>query len=268
MTDLPHSDILNTKLSSGWLRISFNDPDRKNALSEKMSAALSNILSAVERDHSVRGITLRGEGGVFCAGGDLKGMAKHIFAGDRSAIEAMSRAGGDLFEQVRNQPQPVLALIDGPALAGGLGLACCADLVAVTEGASFALTETQLGIPPAQIAPHVVARIGLPQAKRLMITGAKFGGEEALRLGLADVLVSDPGGLDDYETQVKAQVLRCAPAANAATKRIALASESLSPEEMKTEAARAFTDCLLSDEGREGIASFVEKRKPSWRQDG
>ncbi|GGY38083.1 enoyl-CoA hydratase/isomerase family protein [Parvularcula lutaonensis] len=268
MTDLPTSKVLNASVEGGWLTIKFDDPARKNALSQEMSRDLSSALAAVADDRSVRGITLRGEGGVFCAGGDLKGMAKHIFSGDLEAIAAMSRAGGDLFDQVKNQPQPILALIDGPALAGGLGLACCADIVAVTKAASFALTETQLGIPPAQIAPHVVARIGLPQAKRLMLTGAKFDGEEALRLGLADSLVPDSHGLDDFEAAIRRQVLQCAPAANAATKKLALASVRLPAEEMKKLAAEMFTECLLSEEGREGIASFVEKRKPSWRQDG
>lgn len=268
MADLPYSDVLNVSLGEGWLSLTMDDPARKNALSDDMVGALSSILSHVADDRSVRGITLRGANGIFCSGGDLKGMGGAIMSGDKAAVAAMSVRAARLFRQVAEQPQPVLALVDGPALAGGLGLVCCADIVAVTAGAQFALTEVKLGIPPAQIAPYVVARLGLPTAKRLMLTAAKFGGDEAARIGLADRIVEDANDLDTVEGEIKRQVLACAPDANAATKALAIASTRLSPDEMMARAADAFADCLLSDEGREGIASFLEKRKPKWHSDG
>lgn len=266
MAKLSSHETLRTEFSGGWLRIVMDDEKRRNALSLEMTEALSSVLEEAADARDVRGISLTGAGGVFCSGGDLKGMARYIFSGDRDAIEEMSKTGGRLFRQLAEQPQPVLALVDGPAMAGGLGLVCCADIVAVTENAKFALTESQLGIPPAQIAPYVVRRLGLITAKRLMITAQKFRGGEAEALGLADTVVKDEAGLRTYEAVVKAQVLTCAPDANAMTKRLALLAAG--GGDLSDEAARAFTDCLLSDEGREGIASFVEKRQPSWRQDG
>lgn len=261
---IPQSDILDTELDDGWLTLTMRDPARRNALSEGMVDALSTTLGAVATDRNVRGITLKGSGGIFCSGGDLKGMGARIMAGDREAIVAMSERAGQLFTQINEQPQFVMAAIDGPAMAGGLGLACCADLVAVTATARFALTETRLGIPPAQITPFVVARIGVPAARRLILTGSSFDGHEAGNIGLADHVAADPVSLERFESDVRQAVLQAAPEALAASKRIILESGQGAPAALMRGAAEAFADCLLSDEGREGIASFVEKRKPRW----
>jgi isohexenylglutaconyl-CoA hydratase len=109
-------------------------------------------------------------------------------------------------------------------MAGGLGMMCCADLVVVSADAQFALTETTLGIPPAQIAPFVADRLGLRITRRLMLTAARFNGSEALQLGLADYVAADVTALADIEAGIRKQVRRCAPVANAVTKEIRLAS--------------------------------------------
>jgi isohexenylglutaconyl-CoA hydratase len=155
-------------------------------------------------------------------------------------------------------------LVEGAALAGGLGMACCADVVVVTRDAQFALTETTLGIPPAQIAPIVAARLGLPTARRLMLTAARFTGDEAARLGLADFVAADPGELDRFEHETRAQVRRCAPGANATTKEILLAARTLQGDALRQFAAESFARCVVGAEGREGLQAFVEKRQPSW----
>jgi isohexenylglutaconyl-CoA hydratase len=138
---------------------------------------------------------------------------------------------------------------------------CAADVIATTPDAKFSLTETMIGIPPAQIAPFVVARAGLSTARRIMLTGARFDGTEAVRIGLADFATDD---LDAIEADIKKGVLRCAPGAIAATKALILQSAGLSREEALDRAADSFATCLLSEEGREGVASFLEKRKPNW----
>ncbi|MCQ8184656.1 enoyl-CoA hydratase/isomerase family protein [Parvularcula maris] len=264
MTALTQHDLLHTDLDDGWLRLTMDDPEKRNALSTEMAGALLETLTAVRDDRSVRGITLQGSNRIFCSGGDLKGMAGHIMGGDRETIRTMSEVGGRLFAAFASQPQVTLVLIDGSAMAGGLGLACCADFVAVTPAAKFAFTEVRLGIPPAQIAPFVVRRVGLVAAKKLMLTGSSFGGEKAAEIGLADALVADGEALEAYEQALAEQVRGCAPGAVAATKELAIRAAEHPPHTLAEEAAQVFTDCLLSDEGREGIASFAQKRKPSW----
>ncbi len=265
MTSLPETHTLQLELSSGWLTIRLNTPENRNALSSALAAELRSTLEAVRDDRTIRGITLRGNGGIFCAGGDLKAfMAGLQGNADQSAIAVMNRSGGELFHLIATMPQIVVALIEGAAIAGGLGMACCADIVVVTKDAKFALTETQLGITPAQIAPYVVQRVGFITAKRLMLTGARFTGDEAEAIGLADYVVDNATGLDEVMETIKHDVQRCAPGANATTKELLLKTQHHDQSEMIDIAADYFAQCLLSEEGREGITAYIAKRKPHW----
>ena len=268
MTNLPKTENILLEQDAGWLTIWFNRPDNRNALSKELTTELKEVLNAVRNKKNVRGITLRGKGGVFCAGGDLKGFKNNYQGGSQTVedIAAASRQGGQMFDLINELPQVVLILVEGAAIAGGLGMVCCADAVAVTKDARFAMTETAIGIPPAQIAPFVAQRLGLRIARRLMVTASRFDGEEAHRLGLADYVVDDAAGLDQIEADMKKQVRRCAPGANAVTKAIVLATRHLNREQQLDFAAKGFAECMLSDEGREGVASFIEKRKPIWAE--
>jgi len=268
MINLPKTENILLEQDAGWLTIWFNRPDNRNALSKELTTELKEVLNAVRDKKNIRGITLRGKGGVFCAGGDLKGFKNNYQGGSQTVedIAAASRQGGQMFDLINELPQVVLILVEGAAIAGGLGMVCCADAVAVTKDARFAMTETAIGIPPAQIAPFVAQRLGLRIARRLMVTASRFDGEEAHRLGLADYVVDDAAGLDQIEADMKKQVRRCAPGANAVTKAIVLATRHLNREQQLDFAAKGFAECMLSDEGREGVASFIEKRKPIWAE--
>jgi isohexenylglutaconyl-CoA hydratase len=259
-------DNLQLELELDWLTVWFNRPDNRNALSDELVGELRGVLDALVDDRSVRGVTLRGRGGVFCAGGDLKAFRSVFQGGEDNAAEVagFNRAGGELFDQINALPQVVVMVVEGAAMAGGLGMLCCADVVIVTADARFALTETTLGIPPAQIAPFVAERLGLRTARRLMLTAARFGGDDAVDLGLADFVAREVSELDELEQAVRRQVRKCAPGANAVTKEILLATRRLDRAAMLDFAAAGFARCMLSDEGREGIAAFVEKRKPAW----
>ena len=258
---------IDTSLDDGWLTIWLARPDSRNALSADMVAELMTVLNRTAPDRSVRGISFRGRGSVFCAGGDLKGFQSDLDGTD--AIDAAgqsSRAAGELFHRIDRMPQVTLMLVHGAAMAGGLGMVCAGDVVAVTRDTRFALTETQLGIVPAQIAPMVVNRIGPAAARRVMLTGARFDGDEARALGFADFVAEDAGALDAIEAAVRRDVMRCAPGAVAATKALLRDSAHHDPDTMIGTAAQVFTERLLSDEGREGIAAFIAKRKPEWSQ--
>lgn len=265
MTNLPDTNKLILDLDKGWLTIWFNSPDNRNALSEELARELHATLDAIHDDRSVRGVTLRGKGGMFCAGGDIKAFMAGLSGGaSHDDIAAMNKSGGELFHKVNSAPQPVIALVEGAAIGGGMGLVCCADIVIAARDAKFSLTETQLGIPPAQIAPHVVRRVGLTTARRLMLTGARFDGAEAKTISLVDDVADDASTLEAIESDIRKSVLRCAPGANAVTKDLVLAAAQLDKSEMMERASDAFAQCLLSEEGREGVTAFIGKRKPSW----
>jgi isohexenylglutaconyl-CoA hydratase len=266
MTNLPKTENLLLELDAGWLTIWFNRPDNRNALSSELSSELIATFDAIRDDRSVRGVVLRGKGGIFCAGGDLKGFKGGLQDGGASHAEvaAMNKAGGDIFMAINSAPQVVVALVEGAAIAGGMGMVCVTDIAIVEKNAKFALTETALGIVPAQIAPHVVSRVGFTQARRLMLTGARFGGEEAVVYGLAHSVADGVEDMEAQLAQIKKQVRNCAPGANAATKQVLIASCHMWGEELSAFAADRFADCMLSDEGHEGIAAFIEKRKPRW----
>ena len=260
MQKLPDTTVLDLEQQQGWLTIWLNSPTNKNAIGEVMCAELLAVMDAIRDDRSVRGVTLRGRNGVFCSGGDLKNF-NAMQRGTHAEVAKMNRGIGDVLLALNELPQVVVVLVEGAAIAGGLGLMCCGDVIIATADAKISLTETMIGIPPAQIAPFVVARVGLSTARRIMLTGARFKGDAAQGFGLVDVITDD---LDSAETDIKTGVLKCAPGAIAATKHLLLSSRDKRGAEMMDYAADVFADRLMSEEGKEGIASFVEKRKPNW----
>lgn len=266
MVHLPTTTAVECELKSGWLTIWFNQPQSRNALSQELTGDLMRTLQAVENSRAVRGITLRGRGGVFCAGGDLKSFqSNHQGKGaTRDAIVEMSKRGAVMFDMVNTMPQVVVAIVEGAAMAGGFGLACCADVVICEADARFAMTETAIGLTPAQISPFVIQKLGYATARRLMLTAARFDGREAQALGFADQVVEGAEALAAAELEIRKRVLACAPGAVADLKALIHALPGLDRRATVQMAAENFADRLLSDEGKEGVASFIEKRKPRW----
>ena len=261
---LPETQSLILERQGSVLKIWLNRPQAKNALSEEMTDELHPVLDAVRADRSIRTIVLRGKGGVFCAGGDIKGFKSDMQAVSAEQVAKSNRSFGDLMIKINEQPQVMIMLVEGAAIGGGLGLACVADVTLVTADARFRLSETSLGIPPAQIAPFVRERVGLTQARRLMLTGARFQGEEAVRLGIGHQVAMDADDLEAPCEVLLGHINACAPGANAVTKGILFESLRRPRAEALDFASQGFAQCMLSPEGLEGIAAFVEKRKPSW----
>jgi isohexenylglutaconyl-CoA hydratase len=263
MSDLPHCETLLLKLEAGVLHITLNRPDSRNAMSLAMVEELRAVLAAVNHDRSVRALVLRGAGGHFCAGGDIKDMATARAQGEQ-AYRTLNRAFGSLLEQAQAAPQVLVAVLEGAVLGGGLGLACVSDIAIAHRDALFGLPETSLGILPAQIAPFVVRRIGLTQARRLALTAARFTGSEAERLGLVHFSEASSATLERRLAETLAQVHQCAPQANAATKALLLASESEALGPLLDSAAEQFAAAVTGAEGSEGTLAFVQKRAPKW----
>ena len=266
-TQLPATNMLLLEREGSVLKIWFNRPEAKNALNAEMTDDLVNVLTAVKDDRSIRTIVLRGKGGFFCAGGDIKGFKSGMQTVDAEQVAMSNRSFGDVMIMLNEQPQVVIILVEGAAIGGGLGLACVADVTLVTADARFRLSETSLGIPPAQIAPFVTERVGLTQARRLMLTGARFKGEEAVTLGIAHGVATDVEDLDAQCAAILQQINACAPSANAVTKGILFETLRRPRPEALDFASQGFAQCMLSSEGVEGVAAFVEKRKPYWNED-
>jgi isohexenylglutaconyl-CoA hydratase len=268
MAELPATKVIRLERSGFRLIATIDDPATRNAMTDELVADLFATLDATVDDRSIRVLVLQGANGAFCAGANLKGTIERLKADlkldETDPLFAANRRGGELYARLNAHPMLVIAVVDGPAFGGGLGLACCADIVLGMPRARFALSETGLGIPPAQIAPYVVARVGLRHARRLALTGARFDAPEAVAIGLVDHFCPRDEDLQAVLNSIFENVGRCAPAANATTKRLLLATVGRRPEDLADEAATAFSASLRGDEGREGLAAFLEKRHARW----
>jgi isohexenylglutaconyl-CoA hydratase len=268
MAELPATKVIRLDRRGFRLIATIDDPATRNAMTDELVADLFAVLDATKDDRSIRVLVLQGANGAFCAGANLKGnlarLKTDVKLEETDPILTANRRGGELYAKLNAHPMLVIAIVDGPAFGGGLGLTSCADIVLATPRARFALSETGLGIPPAQIAPYVVARVGLKHARRLALTGARFDAREGVAIGLVDHLCPRDDDLQAALNAIYENVGRCAPGANATTKRLLLASIGRRPEELTDEAATAFSAALRGEEGREGLAAFLEKRPARW----
>lgn len=269
---LPKTDTLLLDQSDGVLHITLNRPASRNAMNLDMVHELMTVFATIKTDRKLRAVVLRGAGGNFCAGGDIKDMS---YALTRSAKEdngsdpfyALNRAFGHMITQVNRAPQVVIAVLEGVALGGGLGLACTSDVAIANKDTVFGFPETGLGIPPAQIAPFVVERIGITHTRRLALLGARFTGEEALQLGVIHHCCDNADQLAQQLADTLALIKCCAPQANAVTKDIILNVGVVEHEQLLDQAAQYFAAAVQGPEGQEGMLAFIEKRKPRWALD-
>ena len=250
------------------LFVTLNRPETRNALAPEMVAELARALALAEGDDSVRALVLRGARGFFCAGGNVGNFQARLDAGTpgEDPVAARNREFGRFMQRLAALPVPVIAVVEGAAMGGGMGLACAADLVLATRDARFALSETSLGIIPAQIAPFVVARLGQRATLRLGLFGERVAGSHAQALGLVDELASDAAALDALLAQWLTRLCACAPGANRALKPLLHRCGHDNNDALLDDAAREFAHCMRR-EGAEGIAAFREKRPAAWRRE-
>ncbi len=262
---LPECHTLLLEPDGEVLRVTLNRPIARNAMSIGMVRELVAVFRAVESDVAVRAIVLSGAGGNFCAGADIKDLASARPRDDLDdPFARLNREFGYMLARVNAAPQVVVAVLEGTVLGGGIGLVCVADVVLAREGATFGLPETGLGVPPAQILGFVVQRVGLPEARRLALTGRRLDAAGAARIGLVDEHYPDEETLMQGLRSTLTGVKRCAPRANAVTKRLLLDAGVTPEEDLLDRAALAFSDAARGPEGQEGMRAFVEKRPPRW----
>ena len=262
---LPETKDILLDRQGSVLHLWLNRPDIRNALADTLLEEFTQTLDVIAEDRTIRTLVVRGKNQMFCAGGNIKGFKNNLQASQDSNLVAQSnRTYGTFLEKLNRQPQVVIMVVEGGAIGGGLGLACVGDVTIIEATTKFRLSETSLGIPPAQIAPFVVQRLGLTQARRIMLTGAAFKGEEAVRLGIGHFLVHGNDGIDSCLQTTLNQIDNCAPMATALTKNIALRAATEPLSDALDKASNDFAQCMLSEEGREGIAAFLEKRSAKW----
>lgn len=235
-----------------------NRPEARNAMNFRMVEELYTLFTDWKANRDIRAVVLSGADGMFCAGGDIKEMrANHV-----PSIES----GGNLdnmLTAVNEAAQVVIAKIEGAALGGGLGLVCVSDIAVASTTAKMGLPEVRLGIAPSFISPYVLQRIGLTRARELMLTGTRFSGQQALDYGVIHY-VCDSQRLNQKIDDILIEVQYCAPGAIAAIKELMFAVENQSTNTTVEYRADLLNRLRASDEGQEGMLSFIEKRPAKW----
>jgi methylglutaconyl-CoA hydratase len=247
----------------GVATITLNRPDKHNALDAATIRELHEALVRAEQDEAIRIVVLTGAGASFCAGADIGHMRSMKDATEQQNIDdalLLARCLRKLDELDR----PVIARVNGNVFGGGVGLVACADIAIGSQAAIFALTEVRLGIVPAVISPYVVTAIGNRTARRLFLTAAPFGADEARSIGLLHEAVN-AAQLDEAVASQVDLVLRGGPfALRAAKKLVRRMSQGDDRDVLGEETARLLARLRVSAEGREGLTAFLERRKPNW----
>ncbi|CAG0995017.1 methylglutaconyl-CoA hydratase [Burkholderiales bacterium] len=264
MSTLPTQfSTLKVTINHGIGVIALNRPEMHNAFNETLIEDLSEALKEMEARDEVRAVVLMGEGKSFCAGADLNWMKKMAgYSYEENYADAMGLA--NMLAILNRLKKPTIARIHGPTFGGGVGLVACCDIAIASTEASFALTEVKLGIIPATISPYVIEAMGARQARRFFLTAERFSAAEAFRVGLVHDLVP-PERLDERVIEIYARLHECGPMAQAAAKELmrAVAHRQVR-DDLIADTARRIADQRASEEGREGVAAFLAKRKPSW----
>ncbi|WP_228894154.1 enoyl-CoA hydratase/isomerase family protein [Pseudoduganella aquatica] len=256
-------ETLEVAIAGTLATVTLNRPDVRNAFNEKSINELTLAFDELGRNELVRAVVLAANGAAFCAGGDLnwmKAMAGYTHAENNA--DAMQLA--QMLRTIYLCPKPVVARVHGDCYAGGMGLVAACDVVVVANVANFCLSEVKLGLIPATISPYVIKAMGEQASRRYFLTAERFGAAEAYRIGFAhEVVPAD--GLDAKVAEIVKALLGNSPNAVKEAKTL-----------VRDVAGQPVTDALLADtalriahiraseQGREGVASFLEKRKPGW----
>jgi len=243
--------------------VTLNRPQIRNAFDDALIASLTATLRALDADPGVRAVVLAGAGPAFCAGADLNWMKRMAGYGYEQNLED-ARALAAMLKTLDRLSKPTIARVHGPAFAGGVGLVAACDIAIGTPDAKFCLSEAKLGLSPATISPYVIRAMGARMARRYFLSAEVFDAGEAYRVGLLSS-VSASEKLDADIGELLKHLTQGGPAALAKIKDLIRAVSSGSVDDaMIDDTARRIAEIRVSAEGREGIASFLEKRKPSW----
>lgn len=249
-------------VSESVATVMLDNPVRRNALSGELVKEFLSVIKKIKEDASIRVVVIRGAGDHFCAGADIQWMKSLSEASyEDNKEDALQLA--ELFHQLYHLTKPTVALVQGAAIGGALGILSCCDLVIAQEKTQFAFSEVKIGLVPAVISPYIMAAIGVRQARRYFLTAETFFSHTAMQLGLVHI-VSDE--LDATAAPYIKSFLQSGPQALGVTKElISLVAFQPIGSKLAEETAEINARLRRSEEGREGLSAFLQKRKPSWQ---
>jgi methylglutaconyl-CoA hydratase len=255
--------MLDIETTGAVARITLNRPEVRNAFDDALIASLTRAFVEIGGDQAIRVVVLAGNGPAFCAGADLNWMKRMAGYGyDENLADA--RALAQMLATLDRLPKPTIARVHGAAFAGGMGLVAACDIAVGTPEAKFCLSEAKLGLSPATISPYVMRAMGERQARRYFLSAEVFDAAEACRIGMLSALVPS-GELDPTIDAITNNLLAGGPQAHARIKELIRAVANRPVDEpLIADTAKRIAEIRVSSEGKEGIASFLEKRKPSW----
>lgn len=243
-------------------RVTLSRPELHNALNDRLVAEIRDSFLRLALDDDVRAVVLTGAGISFCAGADLAWLQQAV-----TYTEAENRADAlhlvEMFDAIDSCPKPVIARVNGAALAGGAGLVASCDIAVAVNTARFGFTEARLGLVPATISPYVVRKIGQTHARALFLTAERFEAPKARDIGLVHEVV-DADRLDSAVDRILRNVLAGGPRAQAENKALLAGIRERSGDELGEYTAAAIARLRVSEEGQEGLRAFLEKRPPKW----
>jgi methylglutaconyl-CoA hydratase len=257
-------DLVLQQIDGGVGRLTLNRPDKHNAFDDALIAQLTAALLSLEADRRVRTVVLAAAGKSFSAGADLVWMRRTAGYGEAENLED-ARALAGLMSTLERLAKPTVALVQGAAYGGGVGLVACCDIAIASEAASFSLSEVKLGLIPAVISPYVVAAMGPRAARRFILSAERFSAQQALHHGLVhEVVPADR--LEETGRQFVGRLAQGGPRAQAAAKAliVALAGRPVD-RALVEETAEWIAGIRAGDEAREGLAAFLEKRPAEWQ---
>ena len=251
--------------NDGFATLKLNRPKVHNAFNDKVVAALHEKVAQIAREQeNIRAVFVRSTGSSFSAGGDLNYMKEMAQSSkERNMKDAVALS--QFLRDLSFLSCPTVALIQGTAMGGGVGLISVCDIGIAVESATFALSEVKLGLLPATISPYVIQRISPGYARRYFLTGEKFNAQQALKIGLVHEVVQDLQGLEDWKALFKKQFKANSPTGMAASK-LLIRDVQYRPidTELIKETALRLANQRSSEEGMEGVKAFLEKRIPKW----
>jgi methylglutaconyl-CoA hydratase len=257
--------MLKLDTAGGVARLTLDRPEIRNAFDDALIAELTQALRGLDADDKVRAVVLAGNGPAFCAGADLNWMKRMAgYTYEQNLADA--RALATMLKTLDRMSKPAIARVHGPAFAGGVGLVAACDIAVGVPEAKFCLSEAKLGLSPATISPYVVRCMGERMARRYFLTAEVFDGIEAHRIGLLS-MVSPSEKLDGEIEEMLEHLVQGGPQALFKIKDL-IHSVSSKPidDALIEDTAKRIAEIRVSPEGREGIASFLEKRKPAWKR--